>query len=228
MTSIWIVRHGTTDKNLDYYMIGQTDSSLGNIGRSQATAVAVRLRETPFKVIYSSPLSRAKETAEAVSEENMYHPTVIFHEDLQEIHLGEFEDVSSFAAYEQHRELMDKALAPSLDDFSFPGGELRSTAAVRFQNVILSVASSHPHDEICIVSHGAVIGSWLASVYGKPLGAFRQYQPSHASISKVQVSLQSILQNQNDERKQEVHGKGQSVHVTIEIFDDTSHLQPSK
>ena len=66
MTTLLLVRHGETDWNADGRLQGQTDRPLTDFGRRQAQQLAEQLADEGLEAIYSSDLSRARETAEIV------------------------------------------------------------------------------------------------------------------------------------------------------------------
>ena len=189
MTVLWLIRHAATDENLRYQMIGVTDVSLGTTGTKQAKALSRRLKSVNFEAIYTSPLIRARETAQLIAAGNEYHPSIQLEDSLKELHLGKLEGMSSFEAYEQFQNLMDTALDPSTDDFAFPGGELRSHAAQRLQQALQKLVTRHPSREIGVITHGGILGCWLSFLHNVPLGEFRNYQPKHASITMVHAAF---------------------------------------
>lgn len=67
MTEIYVVRHGETDWNKQGRLQGQEDIPLNERGRAQALACGGALEKTRFQRIYTSPLSRARETAEKIA-----------------------------------------------------------------------------------------------------------------------------------------------------------------
>lgn len=67
---IYIVRHGETDWNKEHRLQGQTDIPLNEQGLSLAEVTGKALREVPFDLCFSSPLQRAKQTADRILREN--------------------------------------------------------------------------------------------------------------------------------------------------------------
>ena len=65
---IYIVRHGETRLNQEGKLQGQVDEPLNEKGRELAEVTAQALKEIPFDFLYTSPLSRAKETGMIVAE----------------------------------------------------------------------------------------------------------------------------------------------------------------
>lgn len=65
-STIYIVRHGETDYNVNYITQGHTDSHLTENGIKQAETLAQLFKDTQFDIAYSSDLSRAKRTAEII------------------------------------------------------------------------------------------------------------------------------------------------------------------
>lgn len=63
---IYMIRHGETDWNKERKLQGQVDIPLNAFGRHLAEETAPALKDIPFSAVYTSPLSRAKETAELV------------------------------------------------------------------------------------------------------------------------------------------------------------------
>ena len=68
MTTILLTRHGETDWNRERRWQGHADPPLNDVGRRQARSLAESLTAKPIDALYSSDLSRARETAEIVGE----------------------------------------------------------------------------------------------------------------------------------------------------------------
>lgn len=152
MTTIGIVRHGITEWNRLGISQGCSDVPLNDTGRAQARAAAERLaEESPWDLIVSSDLSRAKETAETIAAKlNM--PISHFDERIREISCGEIEGTTE-------AERLEKWGADwrSLD----LGMEKAEDVAARGMEFIAEIAERYPGKRILMVSHGALIGLTL-------------------------------------------------------------------
>lgn len=87
---LFITRHGETFWNTKHLMQGTTDTKLSRKGIGEGAKLAKRLRRQNFDYIYSSPLSRALETAEMVARYHLETPFEAVSE-LTERNFGEFE-----------------------------------------------------------------------------------------------------------------------------------------
>ena len=64
--SLWLARHGETEENAEGRILGRRDPPLSPAGVTQAEALAGRLRDAGVVAVWTSPLRRARETAEVV------------------------------------------------------------------------------------------------------------------------------------------------------------------
>ena len=241
---LWFVRHAVTLENLHYILLGHTDPTLHPFGVKQAQHLGRRLARERLSVIATSPLCRAVQTAQAIQQAQSraldantvtkglspssgvdahpLSPMIQVAQGLREINLGIVDGMSSFKAYDTHTEWLNQALDASTQDFAFPNGELRSAALHRFETALAQVmrdaksglsnqANAHP----CLVTHGGMIGLWLAHQQGLPLGRFREFQPRHASLTLVEVGWQT----------KRVIDNAKALELrNILMFSDTSHL----
>ncbi len=75
--TILLIRHGQTNWNLASRLQGREDIPLNDIGRTQAKSCAQYLTDQTWHAIYTSPLSRAQETAEIISNETNHPPVIV-------------------------------------------------------------------------------------------------------------------------------------------------------
>ncbi|MDB5084458.1 MAG: Phosphoglycerate mutase [Bacilli bacterium] len=186
MTELIVVRHGVTEPNLRFDLVGWTDPDLHELGMQQAWFAALALQSESLTCAYTSSLKRARQTLDAI----LTHHTglsMIASAAFQEIHMGELDGLSSFSAYETHQEILDAALDPMSTDFRWPAGESLIDVHERFLTGLQEVVTAQPDGTVCLVTHGGPIGLWLAHCDHAPLGSFRGYQPAHGSISRIRI-----------------------------------------
>ena len=88
---LYMVRHGETDWNKAKKVQGRADIPLNAYGRELAEKTAEGLRGIPFDLAYTSPLSRAKETAQIVLQGRK--TPLIEEPRIQEICFGDYEGI---------------------------------------------------------------------------------------------------------------------------------------
>lgn len=66
--NLLVVRHGQTNYNLNHIILSKTDDPLNETGISQAQTTAKNLEREKIDLIISSPLRRAKQTAEIINK----------------------------------------------------------------------------------------------------------------------------------------------------------------
>jgi broad specificity phosphatase PhoE len=129
VTRLLLVRHGETDWNADGRLQGQTDRPLSEFGRTQARRLADALAGEELEAIYSSDLSRARETAEIVGER--VGLPVALDPDLREKDWGSWEGLTAVErdrvefvgeSTEAHQERILRALRRISGDH--PGGRV--------------------------------------------------------------------------------------------------------
>ena len=88
----WLVRHGESTWNSERRFQGTLDAPLSARGRAQASALAAGLADTRFDALYTSPLSRARDTAAACAERLGLEAVPL--DELREICLGDWEGLT--------------------------------------------------------------------------------------------------------------------------------------
>ncbi len=86
---IWVTRHGQTDLNAQKRMQGRSDIPLNDRGRAQARTARELIGNVKFDAIYSSPLSRAVETAQIIGDVD--RSDIILDERIIEADFGKYE-----------------------------------------------------------------------------------------------------------------------------------------
>jgi broad specificity phosphatase PhoE len=152
MTSLYLVRHGETDWNADRRIQGNTDIPLNLTGRAQAKTTGRLLARREWDGIYSSPLSRAFETASIIAAEvGLAAPGTI--DAIVERNYGEAEGLNW--------EEIERRFP---GDMPVPGRETHPEVADRVLPALIALAKSHPTSALIVVTHGGVIRSVLNAV----------------------------------------------------------------
>jgi uncharacterized phosphatase len=151
MTLIFVVRHGETDWNRQRRIQGSTDIPLNSVGREQALATGRLLALRNWDAIITSPLLRARETAEIIASVTGRHSLQSL-DDIAERRYGDAEGLT----YEQV-----EAQFPG--DSPVPGRESRESVALRAVPALITLADRYPGQSIVVVSHGGVIRSLLVA-----------------------------------------------------------------
>ena len=90
MATFYLIRHGQTEFNKAGRMQGQIDSDLTELGREQAAASAIEIKEVDFSLCYHSPLGRTTETAQILTQHHKNLELILIR-DLIEIGFGDWE-----------------------------------------------------------------------------------------------------------------------------------------
>ena len=149
-TLFGLFRHGQTDWNINFLLQGVTDIPMNQTGIEQVKLAARAIRRDDWDLILTSPLGRAKQTAEIINDQVGFDH-VLEEQLLIERSFGEAEGLS----HEQWREKYS-----NLDEI--PGGESRTQLAIRSQVLLDSVSEQFAGKRILAVSHGALIRTLIA------------------------------------------------------------------
>lgn len=166
MTRIILIRHCEAEGNIKRVFQGHTDADISENGRKQLDLLRLRCRNMQIDAIYSSPLKRAYQTAEAIN--SFRNLTVQIHEDLIEINGGDWEG-------HYWRDLPglfpeDTVLWNTRPyDFAPKNGEPMRHVYERMKRAVLEIAEKNQGKQICITSHGCAIRNFLCWAMGKPI-----------------------------------------------------------
>lgn len=179
MTTIGFVRHGVTAWNKEGRAQGNTDVPLDEEGIQMAERAATRMQFEEWNVIYTSPLIRAKKTAEIIAKK---HSGIDFIEDkrLAEIGGGIIEGTTE-------KERISKwGLEWRNQDIGF---EPEDVIISRGMSFIDEVKQKHMGKRVLVVSHGGFIGRVLNSLV--PYGEFSPH------IGNTSVSIVELKDHEN-------------------------------
>ena len=169
-------------------MCGSSDVPLSDEGLVQARKLAARLKDIGITAIYSSPLLRARQTAEAIAACHCVEVKV--EPDLREIDYGDWEGLKVADVMERFPEL-EKLRREEPMKFAAPNGEPMRLFAERVISAIRRIATSHADETVCVVAHQTVNRFILCWVLQSPHPAdfrfWRQLRQDPACVNLLQV-----------------------------------------
>jgi probable phosphoglycerate mutase len=184
--TLLLVRHAETEHNVVLRLSGWTDSQLSERGEQQVALLAEHFNKAHghlARELYSSPLTRARRTAEAIGALIGREP--LYLDDLREMYFGDLDG----QPYEELKVAYAHVLArdedPEAHDFMWPNGESRTGFEERTMGVIDQIARSHPGESVGIITHGGIIAVFLAIMHGDSSALWRKWSVPNASLTEV-------------------------------------------
>jgi broad specificity phosphatase PhoE len=155
-TTLVLVRHGETDWNQQRRFQGHADQPLNDAGRSQARELAGRLRDEPVTALYTSPLRRASETAEILSDG--FGMEVRTLHALLEIDVGAWEGLTVEEVRERYPDRADQAWRSGWED-----GETYDELERRVVPALTELGSRHEGGHVLAVTHAGPLRAAIAA-----------------------------------------------------------------
>jgi 2,3-bisphosphoglycerate-dependent phosphoglycerate mutase len=182
MTHFYLIRHGRTAWNNEDRLQGWADPPLDDIGLVQAGALAARLHAVAFDALYSSPLLRARQTAETLAQPHGLPLTLDGR--LRERSVGDWTGLT-----------LDEARAQAPDRFhadwrqaGAPGGEAQAALTARVAAVFEEIVAARPASTVAVVSHGGALSAVLAHLLGIPAHQAVSFSFHNTAIARLSVT----------------------------------------
>jgi broad specificity phosphatase PhoE len=208
-----LTRHGLTDRSVPEQHLGQRiDAPLNAAGRRQASQLAVRLGGIDFDRVITSPLVRARETAEIVAA----NETLETDPRLLEMDYGAWEG-KTYADLERDHAAARRRWEQAPDVLRYPGGESGNDVAARVRDFLDDLledhvarhgAASDQEGPVLAVGHSSTNRILMCVALGLPIREFRQrFVQGQANITVLRFE----------------HGDGASDARLI-VLNDMEHL----
>jgi len=177
---VWLLRHAETEWSRAGKHTGHTDVPLTDAGREVARALRERLDGHGFALVLSSPLSRARETAELAGLR-----VDGLRDELMEWDYGEYEGLTT-------PEIRETRPGWSLWSDGVPGGESADEVAARCDRVIAELGAVD--GDVALVAHGHILRSLAARWVGEAVAFGGRLPLGTGSISVLghERELQAI------------------------------------
>lgn len=182
-TTIYLIRHGETDWNLEHRYQGQKNIPLNATGLKQAHSMAQSLNGKAFSALYSSDLIRAVQTAQEISKK--VNLPITTNSALREINQGDWEGlyINDVLA-----SMGDRVRAVYNNPYAErrPGGESIGELAERMYAYLDQLVEKHNQEAIIVVSHGLAIATVLCKVRNMPLEAAIKNIPENTGVEVIE------------------------------------------
>jgi phosphoserine phosphatase len=187
---IYLVRHGQTSWNQEQRLQGLRDIPLNRTGIRQSHRLAKWYRNTGVRRIVSSPLLRARRTAQILAE--CTGRTPIIDDRLREIDHGPWTGLRLGAIEDRFPEdFRTWSFFP--EKLRLSNGESLMAVYRRCTGALLDLIKDNPHEDILVVSHGVVNALLLCAALGADLSRLREYSPHNAAVSSLTVQRGKII-----------------------------------
>lgn len=205
MTTIYFVRHGQTEWNIQGRFQGRGDSALTMLGIEQAKKLHKYMINTSIDQIYCSSSKRTIHTAELIRGDR--NIPVIHADELQEMYFGEWEGKTLEEIKELTEEIYNQFWQKPHELTHFPGEtfeEVRERAVTYVKKLI----QMHTNKTLLIVSHGVTLKVLLNTFENQSLDKlFTQTMFPPTSITTLQIEGSKI----------NIKGYGEVPHYTIDL-----------
>lgn len=180
MLNIYLLRHGETAWNADgNRYCGRTDLPLTDVGIRQATEVNRQMKDITLEAVYSSPLQRARRTAEIVSG----NKEVITDPRLIEIDFGQWEGKTKEEFIAENQSLWDNWMKDPEHTPAGGTGETASSVIDRVNGFYDDLQKKYSSGNVMIVGHNGINRLYLSYKLGMPLKNYRKFFLDNAAIT---------------------------------------------
>ena len=179
MTTFFLIRHAQSVSNSDGRIQGWLDSPLDDLGRRQVQALAERFRAVSLDAIYTSPLSRAVDTACALAEVSRLDVTL--EDRLKEYDMGQWTGLNRAEI---------EALSPGLNleaehELAVPGGETARHMHERVEPFLREIVARHAGQTVAVVTHGGTLGMLVGTMLGLPIVRRQPFTFGNTSVTEM-------------------------------------------
>jgi broad specificity phosphatase PhoE len=186
VTTIFLARHGESDWNVEERFQGHSDRPLTERGRKQARALADLVGAEKIDAVYTSPLSRARETAEIVAARAGLEAVAL--PDLREVDTGSWSGLSRADVEARFPEGFARWRSGGS---GWENGESYDEMAERVIGALRKIAEDHPDGRVLVISHGGPIRAIHAAAEGLAIKDYRRLKPVEPNARLSAVAVES-------------------------------------
>ncbi|OFZ47163.1 MAG: hypothetical protein A2381_14300 [Bdellovibrionales bacterium RIFOXYB1_FULL_37_110] len=186
MKKLILIRHGECDGNIEGRFRGRFDFPLNQQGIRQSHELGQLLKKVDFKMIYTSPLKRAKQTADIIATHTL--SKVISLETFNNLSLGPWNGELKAVIAKKYPEQY-KIWISNPESLTFPGLENLNDVQNRAMLGVKDLRSKHSDETIIVVTHRAVLKPLIAGLLELKSPWFWKIHLDNASITTFELNL---------------------------------------
>lgn len=210
-TMVTIVRHGETDDNKEKRFIGSRPTPLNETGRTQAKEFADKLNSNDFDLVISSPLQRARETAEIINAK--LNLPIEFDARIQERNFGVIEGMT-WDEIEKEMPELAKSMNESYQ-IDLPEGESLESVNARIDEFIDDLKTKYAGKRILIVTHTGATRIFRRRLGGESVEKTREIDTPNLGTHEYSVGCTVNSRN----KTQNVQSNATLWHQDPDVFD---------
>ncbi len=180
-----IVRHGETDANAEQIIQGQTDTELNEKGKEQAKKAAFRFKNEKIDAIFSSDLTRTKQTAAEIAR--FHNIPIQYTKELRERNYGSVE----MKTKDEYYDVIEKS-GKTRHEFKPDGGESFKEVMERAKKFLKKMRKYEGKTGV-IVSHGGFIRMLLGVIMEKPVEEADDLKIFNTAVSIIEADKEHII-----------------------------------
>ena len=203
-----LIRHGESTANAEGRLQGHLDYALSERGRQESALLAERLVALDVAALYTSPLGRARGTAQIAGERLGLAPAE--REGLMERDVGALSGLNHIEIRERFPDYV-RARSEGRVDVEIEGWESYGDFRVRVDATLDAITAEHKEGTVVCVTHGGVIGMFLRRVLDLPV-----VRPVPFAIGNTSVSTFEVPDFEMDPRF--------NPRILLITLNDTCHL----
>jgi alpha-ribazole phosphatase len=169
--NLYMVRHGQTADSRENRFSGSSDPPLTMVGEAMVQAFAEAYASLTWDAIYTSPMLRARQTADPLCRRTGVQATL--EDGLKEIDYGEWEGLKQVEVKQRWPEAFEY-WADDVASRGTPGGETAFHVAARAMRVVEAIRARHQKGNVLLVSHKATLRVITCALLGLDVRLFRE------------------------------------------------------
>jgi broad specificity phosphatase PhoE len=188
--NIYLLRHGRTSWNHEQRLQGITDTDLDDVGVRQSWSAAHWLRKSGVARILTSPLRRARRTANIIHARTLC--PVIIDKRLHEIDHGLWAGLT-VSSIERRSPAAFAEWRFSPETLRLPSAETLQGVYSRTSSILSSMVTTETIADLLIVSHGVINALLICAALGAPLSRVWEFSQNNGSLSVLRVERRQIV-----------------------------------